>query len=251
MAIDNGVLGGYGPLQSFQDGSLGGYGLLQAYDDGSLGADNPSGIGEYFTGTAGVGEYFTGTAGCGSCGGGLGQAASGVVLNLSDPATLQEVKSLIAYSPLMVGNVGLPDTQADLASSKWTAHTTALVNQLLQLSAMQLQAQWAADPSTLPKKADGTAMSVEEATADLVADFAAAFPEPERYPTYDGIMLLRALLGTAPVNVPIVDAYIKAGGGPVSAPNKAQQANMVGIGVGVAVVALLGALFFAGKKKRA
>lgn len=253
MAYQDGVLGGYGgPLQSFQDGSLGGYGLLQAFEDGSLGADSERPIaasGEYFTAT---GEYFTGTAGCSSCSG-LGAAAAGPALNLSDPATLLEVKSLIAYSPLMVANAGNPATQSDLSDPKWTAYTTALVDQLLQLNAMQLLAQFdAATAEQRPKNPDGSVMTKEQFQTDLVADLGAAFPPPERYPSYDGIMLLRAMVGTAPISVPNVDAFIKAAGttgGVVLPPNQSKQANMVGIGVGVAVVALLGALFFTGKKK--
>ena len=244
MAFKDGVLGSYGPLQSFHDGSLGGG--LEAFHDGSLGAENPTDIGEYYTASA-TGEYFTGTAGCGSCGG-LGAAEA--TLNLSDPATLKEVKSLVAYSPLMVANAGLPETQADIENPKWTAYTTQLVDQLLMLNAMQLSAQWDATPeASRPKAADGSQLTKDQYLASVSDALNAAFPSPERYPTYDGVMLLRSMLATAPISVPNVDNYIKAGGGPVSPPNQVTQANMMGIGIGVAVVALLGALFFSGKKK--
>jgi hypothetical protein len=257
MAYQDGVLGSYGgPLQSFQDGSLGGYGLLQAFEDGSLGADSERSIaasGEYFTGTAGMGEYFSGTAGCGSCSRGMGAVAAEPVLNLSDPATLLEVKALIAYSPLMVPNVGNPATQTDINDPKWTAYTTSLVDQLLQLNAMNVLAQFDATAADQrPKNPDGSVQTKEQFQAQLVGDLGAAFPPPERYPSYDGIMLLRAMLGTAPINVPIVDAFIQSAGttgGVVLPPNQSRQANLMGIGVGVAVVALLGALFFTGKKK--
>lgn len=272
MAYQDGVLGGYGqgPLQAFQDGSLGasGAGPLQSYQDGSLGyplfLDTPAGrqvleepvtithgAGEYYSAT---GEYFSGTAGVGGCGScGVGAAASQPVLNLSDPATLFEVKSMIAYSPLMANNANLPETQTDLKSTKWTAYTTALVEQLLNLSAMQAVAAYDAAPAgQKPKGADGAELTKEQYLALLGAEIEKSFPPPERYPSYDGIMFLRTLLASAPVSLPKVDAFITAAGttgGLVLPPNQAKQANIVGLGIGAAALAL-GAVLLFSKKKR-
>jgi len=71
MSFRDGSLGQNGNLMSFRDGSLGKYGELMSFRDGSLG-------------------------GCRSCGG-LGEVTASAVLDMNDPDTVLQVKSLMAF----------------------------------------------------------------------------------------------------------------------------------------------------------
>lgn len=280
-----GVAGG--PLMAFQDGSLGkaDFGPLRAYEDGSLGASSGK-LMAFHDGSLGMplflesggelrhldepvtihhgsmGEYFSGTAGCSGCGLGQAAATETAVFDLSDPASLQEFKMAVGYAPWVLPNIetGGEEIEADIANPRWTEFTTRLVDAWMS-GYVQFLDGLAAGGSA-PKKADGSPLSSTEVAAQLDA----AFPLPNRYPTPEGLFFV--FLGASIMMQPPAgggDPLLPPGSLPImqstlaSYPNVevlppvqggVSQANLMAIGVGVAAVALVGALAFGSKKKR-
>jgi hypothetical protein len=101
MSFRDGSLGQNGELMSFRDGSLGQYGELMSFRDGSLG-------------------------GCRSCGG-LGEVAASAVLDMNDPDTVLQVKSLMAF-------IGGPTTN--------TGHEATLVSPVWDIAARNYAGIW-------------------------------------------------------------------------------------------------------------
>lgn len=274
QAYKDGSLGTYGLLQSYKDGSLGmplflesggelkqleepvsihhgtvgAYGELQAYRDGSLG------------------EYFTGVGGCHGCGqvdpamltaataaneqavqaaSQIAPFAGGPVLDLSDPAVLQEFKLALAVAPWTIAHTAgsaAAETEKDLATPFWTTFTTQLVDSWIT----------------------GMPIGKDRTPESQFAELDPLFPLPHRVPADAvGVALVGiTAIGMTTVTPPIVppgsfpnlQQYLTevsaAGKGTVLPPKfKSGGANGMLLAFGIAGAALVG-MAVMGKKKR-
>lgn len=261
-----------GPLMAFQDGSLGkaDFGPLRAYQEGSLGVD-PGLLMSFKDGSLGMplflesggelrqleepvtihhgplGEYFTGMAGCRGCGA-LGQAAAGAALDLSKPATIAEVKQAMVIAPWMSATLETPEAMEDLEDPTWTEMTTLLVGAWVGGYVEFLYGQ--STPPQMPK-----AQFMDTLLAEgFVGEFFIPNREGIKH-IYTGAVLGAGSVGANPTEAfPTLTSFVAAPEGevlpPVMQAQGVSQANMMAIGVGVAALALVGALAFGKKKKR-
>jgi hypothetical protein len=196
-AYQDGSLGQFdGPLMAYADGVVGGPpggampGMLESFRDGSLGrADRARGI-------RGLGEYFAQNGlGCTSCAGlgrmprgrprrrrprrtlrGLGQDAS-VVFDMTDPASLREVKGAMA---LMLPQVTATPEGAQVYTPDWYDNglwdeaAGSLWFQVVQLLSQELQVA----PETLSAGTDSRRYPTTGGLAALANVFLASSSYP-------------------------------------------------------------------------
>lgn len=283
QAYKDGSLGKFGKLQAYKDGSLGRTGRLQAYKDGSLGKAR-AGYGPmqaYQEGSLGYPLFIEsdgqlremeepvtihhmsqppGHAECGSCG--LGATAGSLpVLDLTDPAAMQELKSAIVLAPWVLATVNeqgidmADKIEVDIKNPRWTDLSKQLVETWMAgfgpFMWSVLNPGKPEDPAVLAE----LAQTVKEGFG------------PNLVPNVQGVSAIYAVVefmdeGQKKVGAPpysdslsILTQYVQAvrandNQGLVEAPGGGvQQADMLAVGVGVAALVAVGYLLF-GKKGR-
>lgn len=253
----------FGPLRSYQDGSLGvGSGPMMSFKDGSLGmplflesGGEVRALEEPVTihhGT--LGEYFSGTAGCRGCGLGQDASASTPTLDLSNPDSVAEVKQAMVIAPWMSDVLQTPEAMADVEDPLWTTMTVQIVGAWVSGYVEYLYGQ--PSPPTISK--------VEYMDTLLAEAFEGEFFVPNTLGIlniYTGAVLGSSSMGANPAEAfPRLTKFSKAatetGEGDVLPPAiegqaaGISQANLMAIGVGVAAVAVVGAIFLGSKKRK-
>ena len=228
MSFRDGSLGQNGNLMSFRDGSLGKYGDLMSFRDGSLG-------------------------GCRSCGG-LGEVAASAVLDMNDPDTVLQVKSLMAF-------IGGPTTN--------TGHEATLTSPVWDEAARNYAGIWiiavggasATPAGVVSPQAGGDPLPMFAATGIATNGF---FEGPLLHPNPTGIIAMMQIAAQggltteeATRTVPKLVGFISAtqgdpSTGRVVAPGvSAQDDGIKPAYLALGAVAVLGVVLLAtGKKKR-